>query len=100
MVKPEWWDDEGLKALSARVVRAANDVATNRMRADVLSGQCDAWEAGPRTAADLKKAAAHYERAATLCPAPAQKAALANNAAICRGISKQAVRRALASMAC
>ena len=87
--------------LSARVVRAApNHLGANNMRATELCGQCDAWEAGPRTAADLKEAAAHYERAATLCPAPAQKAALANNAAICRGISKQAVRRALASMAC
>jgi len=34
VAKPEWWNDEGLKALSARVVRAApNDVAANGMRA-------------------------------------------------------------------
>ena len=41
VAKPEWWNDEGLKALSARVVRAAPDNAeANRMRAVVLCGQC------------------------------------------------------------
>ena len=39
VAKPEWWNDEGLKALSARVVRAApNEEEANSMRADVLSG--------------------------------------------------------------
>eukprot|EP00964_Phaeocystis_antarctica_P148487 scaffold115357_cov69-Phaeocystis_antarctica.AAC.1 len=39
VVKPEWWNDEGLKALSARAVRAApNHAAPNSMRAMVLSG--------------------------------------------------------------
>jgi len=48
VTKPEWWNDEGLKALSvrlyypllsARVVRAApNEEGTNTMRAAVLSG--------------------------------------------------------------
>ena len=48
LAKPEWWNDEGLKALSvrlyypllsARVVRAApNEEGTNTMRAAVLSG--------------------------------------------------------------
>ena len=55
VAKPEWWSDEGLRALSARVVRAApNDESANLMRAHVLSGQCVdreaglfiAWEAG------------------------------------------------------
>ena len=82
VAKPEWWNDEGLKALSARVVRAApDDAAANEMRAIVLGGRCRAWEAGPRSAAELKKAATHYDRAAALCPAPAAKAELARDAA-------------------
>jgi len=65
VAKPEWWNDEELKALSARVVRAApNDCQANQMRAAVLSGQGDKWEAGPRSAAELMEAAAHCERAA------------------------------------
>jgi len=85
VAKPEWWNDEGLKALSARVVRAAPDDAhAHQMRALVLSGQCFAWEAGPRSAAELKEAATHYERAAPLCPAPAAKAHCAGYAAQCR----------------
>ena len=85
VAKPEWWNDEGLKALSARVVRALpNELAANQMRAAVLSGQVDAWEAGPRSAAELKEAATHYERAAALHPAPAGKAGLADQAACCR----------------
>ena len=85
VAKPEWWNDEGLKALSARVVRAApNDVAANQMRAIVLRGQCGAWEAGPRSSAELKEAAAHFERAAALCNIPAQKASFAISADLCR----------------
>ena len=39
VAKPEWWNDEGLKALSARVVRAApDDVEAHEMRAIVLTG--------------------------------------------------------------
>ena len=88
VARPEWWSDEGLKALSARVVRATpNQVGANNMRAGVLCGQCNAWEAGPRTAADLKEAAVHYERAAR-CNAPAQKAAFATRADLCRQASE------------
>ena len=54
------------------------------MRAEVLIGQCGAWEAGPRSAAELMEAATHYERAAALCPAPAVKAMLTGNAETCR----------------
>jgi Flp pilus assembly protein TadD len=40
VAKPEWWNDEELKALSARVVRAAPDyVHAHQMRAIVLLGQ-------------------------------------------------------------
>eukprot|EP00964_Phaeocystis_antarctica_P080607 scaffold50363_cov59-Phaeocystis_antarctica.AAC.1 len=85
VAKPEWWNDEGLKALSARVVRAApNEATANEMRAIVLCGRCAGWEAGPRSAAELKEAATHFERAAALCPAPAVKAQLAGTAARCR----------------
>ena len=60
VAKPEWWNDEGLKALSARVVRAAPDEAVaSRMRAAVLCGEGGAWKAGPRSAAELKEAATH-----------------------------------------
>ena len=85
VAKPEWWNDEGLKALSVRVVRAApNDVEANKMRAIVLCGSRRAWEAGPRSAAELKQAATHYERAAALCDAPAAKTELADCADWCR----------------
>ena len=85
MAKPEWWNDEGLKALSARVVRAIpNDLIANTMRALVLRGQGVTWEAGPRLSAELKEAASHFERAAALHPAPVGKAQLANNAERCR----------------
>ena len=86
VAKPKWWNDEGLKALSARVVRAApGDWLASRMRANVLSGCAfDTWEAGPRSAAELKKAATHYERAAALHPAPAAKAEFAEIANWCR----------------
>ena len=85
VAKPEWWNDEGLKALSARVVRAApDDAGANPMRAFVLCGQNGAWEARPRSAAELKEAAKHFERAAALHPAPAGKAQLACWAEQCR----------------
>ena len=75
MAKPEWWNDEGLKALSARVVRAApSNEPANQMRAEVLRGECGAWEAGPRSAAELREAAAHYERAAALTNVSVMKA--------------------------
>ena len=85
VAKPEWWNDEGLKALSARVVRAAPDeVQPHQMRAVVLARQSSSWEVGPRSAAELKKAATHYERAAALSPAPAMKADFTKLADLCR----------------
>ena len=85
VAKPEWWNDEGLKALSARVVRAVpNDVVANSMRAVVLSGAGGAWEAELRSAAELREAATHYERVAALSPAPASKAENASFAGLCR----------------
>ena len=84
--KPEWWNDEGLKALSARVVRAApNEEGANRMRADVLRGGV-VWEAGPRLGVELIEAAAHFDRAAALSSAPAMKANYASCAVACRSL--------------
>ena len=81
--KPEWWNDKELKPLSARVVRAApNQFSAIGMRAVVLSGWCAAWEAGPRSAAEFTEAAAHFERAAALCGAPAGKAELSRLAVL------------------
>ena len=45
------------------------------------------WRLGggaPRSAAELKEAATHYDRAAALSPAPAVKASFADGAAWCR----------------
>ena len=49
------------------------------------TGWCGAWEAGPRSAAELREAATHYERASALHTAQAGKATLAGNAALLRG---------------
>ena len=89
VAKPDWWNDEGLKALSARVVRAAPDYAeANRMRAAVLGGhRGDAWGAGLRSAAELREAATHFERAVALCRAPAMKAQFAGHADECRRLA-------------
>ena len=55
------------------------------MRAFVLYGMSKAWEAGPRSAAELKEAATHFERYVELQPAPARKAQRTRLAAECRG---------------
>ena len=85
VAKPEWWNDEELKALSARILRAApNEEAALDMWAIVLSGLSGAWEAGPRSAAELKEAATHWDRSAALCEASAQRTLLADLAEWCR----------------
>ena len=85
VAKPEWWNDEELKTLSAKVVRAApNEEKPNFMRALVLGGGGGAWEAGPRSAAELKEAATHFERAAALSDAPEMQAKYACIADECR----------------
>ena len=72
-------------AVGEGCVRAApNDLGANQMRAMVLSGLSGAWEAGPRSAAELKKAATHYERAAALSDAPVWKAEFSGLADWCR----------------
>ena len=85
VVEPEWWNDEELKTLSVRVVRAAPDHdRAHLMRAHVLRGRGGAWEAGPRSSADLEEAATHYELAAAYCPCPVAKDGLTRKAAGCR----------------
>ena len=80
MQAPEWWSDEALKVLSARVVRAApNEMGANRMRATVLSVQAGAWRLGPRSAAELKQA---------LSNSPAGKAMFLQNAEQCRSLAE------------
>ena len=76
--KPEWWNDEALKALSARVVAVVPDRhLACTLRARVLSGNvlsCKApWNAGPRAAAEIKEAATWYRRAVMLTPTSAEK---------------------------
>ena len=90
VAKPEWWNDKELKALSARVLRAAPNHATAiEMRATMLSGfSGDCWEAGPRSAAELREAVTHYDRAAALHPAPVAKANFAGKAARCRRLAE------------
>ena len=61
-----------------------DEMEAHKMRSEVLSGQLDAWEVGPRSAAELREAATHFDRAAALHSAPAIKASLADNAAWCR----------------
>eukprot|EP00964_Phaeocystis_antarctica_P077018 scaffold47711_cov55-Phaeocystis_antarctica.AAC.3 len=92
VAKPEWWNDEGLKALSARVLRAApNEEDALDMRAYVLSGGIDAWEVGPRSAAELEEAAALFDRSAALCNAPAWKANASKLADTCRSLAEARV---------
>merc|ERR1740139_1291862 len=73
VAKPGWWNDEALKTLSKRVVRATDSLMRHAMRAAVLSGQSPAWESGPRSAADLREAAKHFDRTAQLAIGPFQK---------------------------
>ena len=61
------------------------DLGANQMRAMVLSGLSgDHWEVGPRSAAELREAATHYEQAAALTHAPALTAEYAAVAEACR----------------
>jgi hypothetical protein len=61
------------------------------MRALVLIGKVGAWglarPVGPRSGAELKEAAAHFDPAAALSTAPAVKAEYASLADHCRGLA-------------
>ena len=75
--KPEWWNDEALKLLSARVVAVApGNIDACSMRGRVLEGDAleeAQWNVGPRTAAEIKEAATWYRRAARVTHVPADK---------------------------
>ena len=88
--KPEWWSDEALKTLSKAVVCAVTHSKecplqgplqqAHLMRATVLAAGFDgdgdlAWESGPRSAAELKEAAHHYEQFFAQLVSPGIKAA-------------------------
>jgi len=85
--KPEWWNGEGLKALAARVVAVTPDHhKASALRARVLSGDAlgkAPWNAGPRTAAEIKEAAKWYRRAAMLTSTPAEKGRYEQLASAC-----------------
>ena len=88
MPKPQWWNDEALKALSARVVAVAPEkLHPCAMRARVLSGGALSgkapWNAGPRTAAEIKEAAAWYRRTAMVTDTPAEKLRFEHHAGQC-----------------
>ena len=77
MPKPEWWNDEALKALSAQVVAFAPGTShACSMRAHMLSGDAlfkVPWNAaGPRTAAEIKEAATWFRRSARAALAPGE----------------------------
>ena len=84
--KPESWNDESLKALSVRAVRAAPDdvESAHYMRACVLSG-LTLHGLAPPSAAELKEAAMHFDDdRSALCKAPAWKAKRSTLADQCR----------------
>ena len=89
-VKPEWWNDEGLKALSTRVLQAVPNVGwADEMRAQVLSGFLGGgdWQVGSRSAGDLKYAAALFDRAAAQQLTAHMKGALFEQADCCRNLA-------------
>ena len=85
--EPQWWNDEGLRALSARAVAVAhNNFSACSFRACVLSGDAfvrAGWHTGPREAADLKEAATLYRRGARLCCTPMDTQSLTMFACSC-----------------
>ena len=66
-----------------------NATVSHLMRANVLSGLMQAWEVGPRSAAEHNKAAKHYKRAAELHPARAKKAELKRMADVAALLSRE-----------
>ena len=91
MPKPEWWGDEALKALSARVVALAPDGHQPcNMRARVLCGDAlntANWNVGPRTAAEIKEAATWYRRTAMLLRTPSNKLRHEELASMCDAVA-------------
>ena len=89
--KPEWWNDEALKALSARLVAAApNDRNARMMRGSVLSGEAvfaQSWNAGPRTATDIKEAATSFRHAARVSYSQTDRRCDEERASLCDAVA-------------
>jgi len=87
VAKPEWWNDEALKALAVQVVAVVPENAfTCAMRARVMCGDALGlvhWKAGPRTAAEVKEAATWYRRAAEVADLPVAAQCFNEDARIC-----------------
>ena len=91
--KPDWWNDEALMELSARVLAEAPDeCGAMNMRANVLGhlvapchdrGPPFRWDVVSRTCAEIKEAATLYRRAAARAVAISDKERFANLARIC-----------------
>ena len=91
------WAEMPLVGYSFRRLTSQHSVHAHHMRGLVLRGHCDAWEAGPRSAEQLREAATHFERAGALHHAPAIKAQMEEFADTCRraeGILADMCRRA------
>jgi len=87
--KPTWFEDETLKRFARQVVaKKLSDVSSWKMMGDVLCGGLGAWEAGPRTARDLRQAAAAYTRAVGLTAASTTSAVISRRlSAACRAVA-------------
>jgi len=88
--KPEWWNDEDLKALSARVVAAApNFPNASTMRGAILSGAVFAQSrnAGFRTAAEIKEAATWFRQAAKVGYSQADRQRNEERASLCDAVA-------------
>ena len=96
---PDWWNEEGLKRLSAEAVEAApREYGVWNTRAHVLSGCGAMWHPTP---GELHEAGKSYQRAAVICGigkgSSYEKQAL-HNAKICMDLARQ-VRAAQESVA-
>jgi len=89
--KPEWWNDEDLKALSARVVAIApNDPDARAMRGAILAGGAvfaQSWNAGPRTAVEIKEAATSFRHAASVGYSQADTQRNEERASLCDAVA-------------
>ena len=89
--KPEWWNDEDLKALSARVVAIVpNDASSRTTRGFVLVGGAvfvPSWNPGPRTAVEIKEAATWFRRAARVGYSQADRRRNEERASLCDAVA-------------
>ena len=106
---PHWWSDEGIKALSARVLAAIPNGDFYRtdaleMRGRVLSGREAGWEAAERTPAELREASGCFGAAAAVEPSPeasdAFRALASRSAADEAGAAREALLRRRQHMTC